>query len=120
MVPDPDDPLEAEGVLNPATGWSPDGTLYLFPRLVARGNRSCIARAEVLVTEGVPTGVRRDGVVLRPDRAWEHGTGHGGVEDPRITRIDSLGVHVMTYVAFGPLGPKPALAVSSDLVSWRR
>jgi predicted GH43/DUF377 family glycosyl hydrolase len=26
----------------------------------------------------------------------------------------------MTYVAYGPLGPKPALAVSDDLVSWRR
>ena len=26
--------------------------------------------------------------------------------------MPSLGVHVMSYVAFGPLGPKPALAVS--------
>ena len=26
----------------------------------------------------------------------------------------------MTYVAFGPLGPRPALAVSADLRTWRR
>ena len=29
-------------------------------------------------------------------------------------------MHVMTYVAYGPLGPKPALAVSDDLRSWTR
>jgi beta-1,2-mannobiose phosphorylase / 1,2-beta-oligomannan phosphorylase len=29
-------------------------------------------------------------------------------------------MHVMTYVAFGPLGPKPALAVSEELRTWRR
>ncbi len=26
----------------------------------------------------------------------------------------------MTYVAYGPLGPKPALAISHDTVNWRR
>ena len=26
----------------------------------------------------------------------------------------------MTYVAYGPLGPRPALAVSADLRTWRR
>ncbi len=37
-----------------------------------------------------------------------------------MTWIASLGVHVMSYVAFGPLGPRSALAVSGDLRSWRR
>lgn len=120
MVPDPNEPHEAEGVLNPATGWTPDGRLYLFPRVVARGNVSRIGRAEVIFTDGVPTGVRREGIALEPARGWEHGTAHGGVEDPRITWMPSLGLHIMAYVSFGPLGPKPALAISPDLSSWRR
>ena len=45
---------------------------------------------------------------------------NAGVEDPRVTWVPRLGVHVMTYVAYGPLGPKLALAVSEDLLSWRR
>lgn len=120
MVPDAARPEEAEGVLNPGTAWGPDGELYLFPRLVAEGNVSRVGRARVVTEGGVPTGVERQSIVLAPDRGWEHGTGHGGVEDPRITWIPSLGTHVMTYVAFGPLGPRPALAVSPDGIEWRR
>jgi len=120
MTPDAADPNEAEGVLNPATAWGSDGELYLFPRLVSAGNVSRVGRARVLLTDGVPTGVERLGVVLAPDRGWEHGSAHGGVEDPRITTISSLGVHVMTYVAFGPLGPVPALAISDDGEDWQR
>lgn len=120
MTPDPDDPLEAAGVLNPAAGRTPDGRLHLLPRLVAAGNVSRVGLAEVVLTDGVPTSVRRRGVVLAPDEGWERGAHHAGVEDPRITWVPSLGVHLMTYVAFGPLGPKPALAVSEDLRNWRR
>ena len=120
MEPDPADPLEADGVLNPASAWGPDGGLYLYPRLVAAGNVSRIGRARVRIEAGRPVGVQRLETVLEPERGWEHGTGHGGTEDPRITHIPALGVHVMTYVAFGPLGPVPALAVSADGVTWRR
>lgn len=120
MAPDPGEPFEAEGVLNPASGRTPDGRLHLLPRLVARGNVSRVGLAEVVLTDGVPTAVIRRGVVLAPDEGWERGAHHAGVEDPRTTWIPSLGVHVMTYVAFGPLGPRLALAVSEDLTSWRR
>lgn len=120
MRPNPADAHQAEGVLNPAAGYTPDGRLLLFPRLVARGNRSRIGVADVEVTDGVPTAASLRGIALAPDRTWEHGTDHGGVEDPRITFIESLGVYVMTYVAYGPLGPRPALAVSHDLASWTR
>ncbi|KAA9149601.1 glycosidase [Microbacterium lushaniae] len=120
MTPDPDDPNEAEGVLNPGSGRGPDGELYLLPRLVAAGNVSRVGLARVVIEDGVPVGVVREGVVLAPERGWERGADHGGVEDPRITWIDAVGVHVMTYVAFGPLGPRTALAVSDDLRTWRR
>ena len=43
MEPEPGNPLEAEGVLNPAAVRGPDGQLYLFPRLVARGNYVVVA-----------------------------------------------------------------------------
>ena len=120
MSADPGDEREAEGVLNPATAWDPDGNLLLFPRVVGRGNFSRIARARVETTGGVPSGVVREGIALEPERPWERGEQHGGVEDPRVTWIEALGLQVMTYVAFGPLGPRPALAVSRDARSWRR
>ena len=120
MSGDPSAPYEVEGVLNPATAWGTDGELYLYPRLVAEGNVSRVGKARVVVVDGVPTRVERQGVVLEPDRPWEHGLRHGGVEDPRITWMPSLDVHVMTYVAFGPFGPRPAVAISHDLESWAR
>jgi len=121
MSPDPDRPEEAEGVLNPATTWGSDGRLYIYPRLVASGNVSRVGYGRVVVEDGVPVGVERLGIALDPSRGWEHGQAHGGVEDPRITRIDSLGLDVMAYVAFGPLGPRPAIAVSDDRgITWKR
>jgi predicted GH43/DUF377 family glycosyl hydrolase len=120
MTADEHEPFEAEGVLNPGTAWGPDGELYLYPRIVAKGNFSRIARARVILEDGVPVGVERLGVVLAPDEGWEHGRFNAGVEDPRITYVDPLGIHVMSYIAYGPLGPKPALAVSEDTVTWRR
>jgi predicted GH43/DUF377 family glycosyl hydrolase len=120
MSPLEGDELEAEGVLNPGSGRTADGTLCLLPRLVAAGNVSRVGLATVLVEDGVPAGVKRRGVVLAPDESWERGAGHAGVEDPRVTWVPGLGQHLMTYVAYGPLGPKPALAISSDLVAWRR
>jgi len=120
MSADTGDPLEAEGVLNPATAWGSDGDLYLYPRMVAEGNFSRIGKARVILVDGVPTSVERQGVVLEPDRPWERGVRHGGVEDPRITWVPSLDAHVMTYVAFGPFGPRPAVAISHDQESWTR
>ena len=121
MEPDPNDPREAWGVLNPAAARGRDGELYLFPRVVAEGNFSRIGRARVLFESGRPTGVARLGVVLEPVETWEQNeeTG-GGVEDPRITFIAELDTYVMTYSAYGPLGPRVALAASSDLEAWER
>lgn len=120
MAPEPGNELEAEGVLNPGSGRGTDGELYLLPRLVASGNISRVGLARVIVENGVPTGVEREGVVLAPDRGWERGAAHSGVEDPRVTYIPRLGLHVMTYVAYGPLGPRTAIATSTDLRVWSR
>ena len=120
MTPEEGNELEAEGVLNPATGRTADGTLYLLPRLVATGNVSRVGLARVVIENGVPTGVEREGIVLEPDRSWERGAKNSGVEDPRVTFIPALGLHVMTYVAFGPFGPRTAVATSTDLREWTR
>jgi len=121
MTADTTDPLEAWGVLNPASARGRDGDLYLFPRLVADGNVSRIGRARVICdSAGVPRSVERLGIVLEPDETWEkHGAG-GGVEDPRITFVPSLDRYVMAYAAYGPLGPRIAIAVSDDLIAWER
>lgn len=120
MEPEPGNPLEIEGVLNPASGRSPGGEPYLLPRIVAEGNVSRVGIARIVVENGEPVGVEREGVVLEPANNWERGNQSAGTEDPRTTWVPSLGTHVMTYVAYGPLGPRTALAVSTDLRDWRR
>lgn len=120
MTPEEGNDFEAEGVLNPATGRTEDGTLYLLPRMVAIGNVSRVGLARVMIVDGVPRAVEREGIVFEPERSWERGASSAGTEDPRVTFIPRLGVHVMTYVAFGPLGPRTAVATSVDLREWTR
>ena len=122
MEPEPGNPLEAEGVLNPAAVRGPDGQLYLFPRLVARGNYSRIGIARVRFNEaGDPAGVERLGIALEPEADYERRpNGGGGCEDPRITFVEPLHRYVMTYTALSPKGPRIALAVSEDLFHWQR
>lgn len=120
MKPQPGNLLEVEGVLNPATIQKEPGELFLYPRLVAEGNVSRVGRCKVELADSVPVDVTRLGVVLEPEGAWERGANNAGVEDPRITRIDDLDVYIMTYIAYGPLGPKPAMAVSRDGEEWER
>ena len=72
MEPEPGNPQEAEGVLNPAAARGLDGQLYLFPRLVAKGNYSRIGMARVKFNEaGDPTGVERLGIALEPEADYE-------------------------------------------------
>jgi predicted GH43/DUF377 family glycosyl hydrolase len=122
MEPEPGNPQEIEGVLNPAAVRGPDGKLYLFPRLVARGNYSRIGIARVRFNEaGDPTGVERLGIALEPEADYERlPDGGGGCEDPRITFVEPLKRYVMTYAALSPIGPRIAMAVSEDLFHWKR
>ena len=116
------DTREACGVLNPASARGPDGALYLFPRLVAERNYSRIGMARVgFDAVGDPVSVERLGIALEPTAPYEKNpvTG-GGCEDPRISWIEELGRYVMTYTAFSPLGPRIAVAVSTNLLAWDR
>src|ERR1043165_694031 len=122
MSPEPGNPLEVEGTLNPGAARGPDGHLYLFPRLVAKGNYSRIGIARVRFDDkGDPVGVERLGIALEPAADYElRPGGGGGCEDPRITFVEPLQQYVMTYTAFSPHGPRIALALSKDLFHWDR
>lgn len=122
MEQEPGNLMEVEGVLNPAAIRGPDGQLYLFPRLVAKGNYSRIGIARVLFNqEGEPTGVERLGIALEPEADYElRSDGSGGCEDPRITYVEATKHYMMTYTALSPKGPRIALAISKDLFHWKR
>jgi predicted GH43/DUF377 family glycosyl hydrolase len=122
MGPELGNPHEVEGVLNPAAVRGPDGELYLFPRLVARGNYSRIGIARVEFNEaGDPCGVQRLGIALEPEADYERRPdGSGGCEDPRVTFVEPLQCYMMTYAALSPIGPRIAVAVSEDLFHWKR
>ncbi|MDP9266101.1 MAG: glycosidase [Chloroflexota bacterium] len=112
---------EVEGVLNPGVARGPDRELYLFPRVVGKGNYSRVGIARVWFDDsGDPTGVERLGYALEPTEPYELREGGGGCEDPRVTYIEPLRLYVMAYTSLGPTGPRIALAVSEDLRSWRR
>ena len=121
MESEPGNPMEAGGVLNPASARGRDGQLYLFPRLVAQGNYSRIGIARVCFNDaGDPVGVERMGIALEPQADYELRPDGGGCEDPRITFIEPLDRYVMTYTALSSRGPRIALAMSEDLFHWDR
>jgi predicted GH43/DUF377 family glycosyl hydrolase len=111
---------EAEGVLNPASARTRDGRLVLYPRDVARGNISCVG-----IVQARPSDDRyvfsREGFALEPQAPYELRPHPGyGCEDPRVTFVPALDQYVMAYTAFGPLGPRIAVALSDDGLSWQR
>ncbi len=48
-----------------------------------------------------------------PEENW-------GIEDPRITRLDDLGLWVVAYTAYSELGPLVSLASTKDFVKFQR
>jgi predicted GH43/DUF377 family glycosyl hydrolase len=120
MSPQADRPHEAWGVLNPGGVRTPDGTMHLFPRLIAEGNYSRIGHARVRYDGDIPASVERLGIALEPREPYEVSPGGGGVEDPRVVYLPLLKCYVMTYTAFVPYQPRVAVAISEDLVTWKR
>jgi predicted GH43/DUF377 family glycosyl hydrolase len=122
IEPDVNNPYEVGGILNPAAARGPDGELYLFPRIVGANNYSRIGILKVLFdSAGEPVGVERLGVALEPEAPYElRPNGEGGCEDPRVTYVKPLDCYLMTYTAFSPVGPRVALAISKDLLTWER
>jgi predicted GH43/DUF377 family glycosyl hydrolase len=115
-------PAEAEGVLNPASARTRDGALLLYPRVVARGNVSRVALVRGY-ERGLDVFFEREGYALEPSASYERrvvGPSGMGCEDPRVTYIAALERYVMAYTAFGPDGPRIAIALSEDGLKWER
>src|SRR5579864_6592965 len=114
------DPSETEGTLNPGCARTREGELLLYPRDVARGNISRVGIAEALA-DGDRFSFRRRGFALEPSAVYELRPSPGyGCEDPRVTFIPVLDQYVMSYTAFGPQGPRIAVALSDDGYAWKR
>lgn len=123
MRPDPAQPAQACGTLNPAVTRSRDGALYAYPRVVAANDYSRIGQGRVRFDEaGDPAGIDWLGYALEPWAPYElrPEDESGGCEDPRVTYLRPLDLYVMAYVARGPDGAHIALAVADDALSWRR
>ncbi len=122
LVLEPDgDPSEVEGVLNPACARGRDGALLLYPRAVAKSNVSRVGRVRVRCGTDGAFAATRDGFALEPHAEYELRPHPGyGCEDPRVTFVPVLDAYVMAYTAFGPQGPRIALALSADGVAWER
>lgn len=114
------DTTEAEGVLNPASARTRSGELLLYPRDVARGNISRVGLVKAM-PNGKSFAFQRDGFAIEPDAPYELRPHPGyGCEDPRVTFVPVLDKYVMAYTAFGPQGPRIAIALSTDGLQWKR
>ncbi len=114
------DATEVEGILNPACARTRDNELLLYPRAVAHGNISRVARVRTRALESGFATVR-EGFALEPEAAYELRAHPGyGCEDPRVTFVPVLDAYVMAYTAFGPPGPRIALALSQDGIHFER
>ena len=63
---------------------------------------------------GAARGRPRAGRELGEERDWRWGRG------PAVTWVPSLHRYLMAYTAYGPLGPRVAVALRCDLVQWER
>ncbi|WAC50399.1 glycosidase [Frigoribacterium sp. SL97] len=115
ILPDVASAYESNGLFNPAATRLHDGSIAVYPRMDGQDGR---ARIGMAMWDARTNRLSGRTLALEPSRFWEFGRKHGGVEDPRVVFIPVLGKFVMTYVAFGPVGPKLAVAVSEDGRSW--
>ena len=114
------DPLEVEGLLNPAFLVTHDNRKILMPRVVAHKNQSRVGKVELKEVNGKVEATRL-GYALEPAVWYEKdGNGGEGCEDPRVTYIDVLGLFVMVYTAYSKQGPRIAIATSEDGDNWTR
>ena len=105
------DGFEAAGVFNPAV--VKDGSRFVM--LYRAQDTHGISRlGYASSTDGV-TFMRQAEPALSPEAEYERG---GGVEDPRLVRIEDL--YYLTYTAYNGKDAQLALATSRDLRRWDR
>ena len=110
-------PYPVHSVFNPGATRLRDGTTLLLCRVEDRRGLShlCAARSANGVDGWVidPEPTLMPDPEFRPEELW-------GIEDPRITFLDELGMYAVTYTAFGKAGPAVALALTEDFRHFER
>ncbi|HRB73072.1 MAG TPA: pesticidal protein Cry7Aa [Flavobacterium sp.] len=103
--------FESGGVLNPAV-IKEGNRVHLFYRAVSKGNFSSIGYCElegpVLVKE------RHTSAVLSSEYSYES----KGLEDPRLVKIEDT--YFLTYTAYNGVNALGALALSNDLIHFKK
>lgn len=139
VVASPQSVFQEEGVLNPAVYQDRAGNLIVMMRSVAKGNQSRLEMIRQPWENGKPrtdadgkeAPFERVGFALIPQALYERRRrigesgkvefiGGEGCEDARVTFIKQLDCYLMCYTAFGPEGPRIALAWSHDGYKWHR
>lgn len=114
------DPLEVEGLLNPAFLTTRTGQKILLPRVVAHGNQSRVGEVEITEVDG-KIHAERLGYALEPETWYEKGGNGGeGCEDPRVTFVPVLDMWLQVYTAYSKQGPRICIAYTRDGRSWTR
>jgi beta-1,2-mannobiose phosphorylase / 1,2-beta-oligomannan phosphorylase len=122
VVLKPSPSLGRLGILNPACARLRDGTLQLYPRMVAPGNVSRIGSFRARESADGKIELDFCGFALEPEAPYElrDEPGGYGCEDPRVTFLPSIDKYAMAYVALGPRAPEVAVAISDDGLRWER
>ncbi len=122
VVLKPSASLGRMGILNPACARLRDGSLQLYPRMVAPGNVSRIGSFRGSEHAGRTLELDFCGFALEPEAPYElrDGPEGYGCEDPRVTFVHAIDRYVMAYVALGPRAPEVAVAASDDGLHWER
>ena len=105
------DGWESAGTFNPAVVMH-DGKYVMLYRAQDKQGTSRLGYAES--TDGVHF-TRRPEPVLAPETDYEK---DGGVEDPRLVKIDNT--YYLTYTGYNQKDAQLCLATSQDLVHWDR
>lgn len=103
--------FEARGVFNPAVIKVDDRFVMLYRAQDGQG----VSRLGYATSADGVTFTREAEPALSPEADYERG---GGVEDPRLVRID--GTYYLTYTAYNGKDAQLALATSTDLRRWDR
>lgn len=111
LMPNPENEFESAFIYN-AAAIILDDTVFLLYRAQ---NAALVSTIGLAWSPDGYNFTRLDRPVLEPSEPYEMG---GGVEDPRIVRIE--GVFYMTYTGWDLKVPRLCLATSTDLVHWEK
>lgn len=111
LVPNKDNKFESGYLYNPAA-FVIDDKVFLFYRAQDEQKLSCIGLAW---SKDGYNFTRLNRPMLEVSEEWEKG---GGLEDPRIIRVD--GTFYMTYTAYDLEKARLCFATSTDLNNWKK